>query len=150
MRHIAAIPVMGLFVLAACGASSGGGFYVSCESFASKADVAASTEVHVNDPLTVSLCSEPSAGVLRPSSVTIDDPSIIEQDGHDFELTAVYSSDGSPERLETWTFTAKAPGQTTISFHSSPSSGPVGAGDWTYRLVVFVVDYAPPVRVPRF
>lgn|GEM_PF-3185436 len=137
MRNTVLIVVVGMILLGACG-SSDLGFLVKCDEFTSEPHMLVPAKADVGESLSISVCADPATGVSWPREAIIEDSSIVGQTGHNFALTDIISSAGVPAQAETWAFTAISSGETAILIESAESAGEIGAGDWTYRLVVTV------------
>jgi hypothetical protein len=123
LRNTAFIELVGLFLLGACGGADDLGFVVKCDEFTSELHMVVPAKADVGESLSISVCADPATGVSWSRDAIIEDSSIVGQTGHNFALTVVISSDGTPAQAETWDFTAISPGETAILIESAESSG---------------------------
>jgi len=109
---------------------------VSCDDFTDLQHISQEVEVTVDDPFTVTLCSNATTGFQWTESAQISDPTVLQQTNHEF-VPPEGDVLGAPGK-EVWTFQALKEGECTVSMeYSQPWEGGEEAA-WTFNLTVTV------------
>lgn len=125
-----------LLGLVACGVPRPAALTVSCDAFSTQQHMTKTTEAHVGDSFTVTLCSNRTTGFQWSEAAQINDTSVVQQVGHTFTV-GTSTRLGAPGR-ETWILKAQNKGRATITWgYSRPWEG--GEKNvWTLDLIVVV------------